>query len=72
MVSSWGWRGAAIGIVCLVASGLTMPVAAQDEGSPPPLAGEDDLDLPCFDGRLRVRDLALADDYMSGGLIRGL
>jgi hypothetical protein len=44
-------------------------VVAQDTtGSPPPLAGEENQDLPCFDGRLRIRDLAQADPYMAEGL----
>jgi len=46
------------------------PLAAQDEGTPPPLAGESDTELPCFDGRLRVRDLAYADPSVPEGLER--
>lgn len=43
-------------------------VAQDTTGSPPPLAGEENQDLPCFDGRLRIRDLAQADPYMAEGL----
>lgn len=48
------------------------PVAAlaQDEGTPPPLAGESDTGLPCFDGRLRIRDLEFADPSIPEGLAR--
>ncbi len=50
---------------------MTGTVMAQDEGgTPPPLAGESDTDLPCFDGRLRVRDLENADPSIPDGLAR--
>lgn len=48
---------------------VTTPVAAQD-GTPPPLAGERDTTLPCFDGRLRIRDLDSVDDEIPAGLER--
>lgn len=48
---------------------VTTPVVAQD-GTPPPLAGEEDTSLPCFDGRLRIRDLASVDDQIPAGLER--
>ncbi len=52
--------------------GFTPVVAmAQDEaGTPPPLAGESDTGLPCFDGRLRIRDLEHADPSIPEGLAR--
>lgn len=47
------------------------PAFAQDEdGTPPPLAGESDTSLPCFDGRLRIRDLEVADPSIPEGLER--
>jgi hypothetical protein len=49
----------------------TMSVVAQEsEGTPPPLAGESDSGQPCFDGRLRIRDLEQADSYIPEGLER--
>lgn len=48
-----------------------VPLLAQtDAGTPPPLAGESDTGLPCFDGRLRVRDLQHADGSIPDGLAR--
>ena len=44
-------------------------IGAQD-GTPPPLAGEEDTTLPCFDGRLRIRDLDDIDDEIPAGLER--
>jgi hypothetical protein len=51
---------------------LAMPTSspAQEEGTPPPLAGESDTGLPCFDGRLRIRDLENADPSIPDGLER--
>jgi hypothetical protein len=45
---------------------------AQDvpPGTPPPLAGVEDTSAPCFDGRLRIRDLEGADPYIPEGLER--
>ena len=52
-------------------AGIGEPVRADEsEGSPPPLAGEDDETLPCFDGRLRLRDLEHADPSIPEGLER--
>ncbi len=59
--------------VMAVACGLliTGTGAAQDTaGTPPPLAGESDTALPCFDGRLRIRDLENADPSIPDGLAR--
>lgn len=45
--------------------------ASQDESSTPaPLAGEDDASKPCFDGRLRIRDLEGAQESLVPGLAR--
>jgi len=47
------------------------PAIAQDGGAtPPPLAGESDTSQPCFDGRLRIRDLEHADSSIPEGLER--
>lgn len=56
-----------------VACGLLVTgtgVAQDTSGTPPPLAGESDTELPCFDGRLRVRDLENADPSIPEGLAR--
>jgi len=42
--------------------------AQDDTGTPPPLAGETDTNAPCFDGRLRIRDLEQADEAIAEGL----
>lgn len=65
----------AIGIVILamllaVGSWATSAVAQSDSGTPPPLAGESDTREPCFDGRLRIRDLENADASIPAGLER--
>ncbi len=39
-------------------------------GTPPPIAGVDDTSAPCFDGRLRIRDLEGADPFIPAGLDR--
>jgi len=60
-------------LVLLVVAVLapSVPVLAQDaEGTPPPLAGESDTSLPCFDGRLRIRDLEQANPSIPDGLER--
>jgi hypothetical protein len=49
---------------------MTSSVMAQDDGTPPPLAGEQDTSLPCFDGRLRIRDLESVDNDIPAGLER--
>ena len=54
----------------LVLATAAPATAQQDEGTPPPLAGESDTTLPCFDGRLRIRDLEYADPSIPGGLER--
>ena len=55
----------------ILLGGGMQPVAAQDDsGTPPPLAGESDESQPCFDGRLRIRDLEHADDAIPEGLER--
>jgi len=45
-------------------------VGAQDSGTSTPtsLTGDTASDEPCFDGRLRVRDLERADPYLPSGL----
>jgi hypothetical protein len=48
---------------------LVQPTIAQDS-TPPPLAGESDTSLPCYDGRLRIRDLDSVDDDIPAGLER--
>lgn len=45
-------------------------LAQSDDGTPAPLAGESDTGLPCFDGRLRVRDLQHAGESIADGLAR--
>ena len=41
--------------------------AQSDSGTPRPLAGEDDASKPCFDGRLRIRDLEGAQETLADG-----
>jgi len=53
----------------LVCTLLAIPASGQ-ESTPPPLAGESDTSAPCFDGRLRIRDLASVDDEIPQGLER--
>lgn len=63
-------RFASVGVIGLLVMLLVVsPVMAQD-GTPPPLAGEGDTSLPCFDGRLRIRDLDAIDDRIPAGLER--
>jgi hypothetical protein len=56
-------------ILALIPYGAAL---GQDDasGTPPPLAGEDDTSAPCFDGRLRIRDLEGADPFIPAGLDR--
>ncbi len=68
------WRGARLALagrsviaLCLSLMLTTSAGLAQD-GTPPPLAGEEDTTLPCFDGRLRIRDLDSVDDQIPAGL----
>ncbi len=49
---------------------LIPSAAVAQEGTPPPLAGVDDTSAPCFDGRLRIRDLEGVDPYIPAGLER--
>lgn len=42
----------------------------QDEGTPPPLPGEVNTDQPCYDGRMRIRDIENADPSIAAGLDR--
>ncbi len=56
-------------MLLLAVSMVVTPVGAQ-EGTPPPLAGEQDTSVPCFDGRLRIRDLDVVDDQIPAGLER--
>ncbi|MBA2248328.1 MAG: hypothetical protein H0W23_09370 [Chloroflexia bacterium] len=52
----------------LVASLVAGNAAAQNEtATPQPLAGEDDLTKPCFDGHLRIRDLEDAQETLTDG-----
>lgn len=46
----------------------TIVTAKQDPSTPVPLAGEDDASKPCFDGRLRIRDLENAQESLAAGL----
>lgn len=57
-------------LVLLTLAPATPVFAQDDEGTPPPLAGESDTTLPCFDGRLRIRDLEQADPSIPVGLER--
>lgn len=57
-------------LIGLMAISLTSTTSAQDTGTPETLPGENDTSQPCFDGRLRVRDLAAADASMKGGIDR--
>lgn len=60
----WPLVGVALALALSV-----LPGVAQDS-TPPPLAGESDTSLPCFDGRLRIRDLDSVDDEIPEGLER--
>jgi len=42
----------------------------ENTSTPVPLAGEDDATKPCFDGRLRIRDLKGAQESLAAGLSR--
>ncbi len=68
------WLGRWLRLVVLASIlGLLVPapaLAQDEEGTPPPLAGESDTGLPCFDGRLRIRDLENADPSIPDGLAR--
>lgn len=54
----------------LMAMGSTVAASAQDTGTPPTLPGESDTSQPCFDGRLRIRDLEAADASLKEGVDR--
>lgn len=49
---------------------LMLTVSAQDTGTPATLPGESDTTQPCFDGRLRIRDLEAADATLDRGIDR--
>ncbi len=49
---------------------LVTTTSAQDSGTPETLPGETDTSQPCFDGRLRVRDLEAADATLKPGIDR--
>ncbi len=54
-----------------LALGAVAPVLAQeDPATPSTLPGESDMSQPCFDGRLRIRDLEDADASMKEGIDR--
>ncbi len=57
-------------LVCAIIAPATLVIAQDAEGTPPPLAGESDTSLPCFDGRLRIRDLEEANPSIPDGLER--
>lgn len=59
-----------VALVALMVTGPVAILAAQDPGTPSTLPGEDDTSQPCFDGRLRVRDLEAADSSLEGGIDR--
>jgi len=57
-------------IICLMSTNSVAIVAAQDAATPSTLPGESDTTRPCFDGRLRIRDLEGADETLQAGLER--
>lgn len=56
-------------ILVISANGIAT-AAAQDAATPSTLPGETDTSRPCFDGRLRIRDLEGADATLQAGLER--
>lgn len=68
------YRALVVGLVVVLAASTAMgPLAiagAQDAGTPSTLPGETDTSQPCFDGRLRVRDLEGADVSLKEGIDR--
>jgi hypothetical protein len=54
----------------MIALGAPRAGVAQDAYGTPPLAGLDNVNEPCADGRLRIRDLENADDAIARGLDR--
>jgi hypothetical protein len=62
----WPFRIVIAGLALL----LNLSVAMAQDSTPPPLAGVNDTSLPCFDGRLRIRDLDTVDEQIPGGLER--
>ncbi|MBA2468298.1 MAG: hypothetical protein H0V37_02700 [Chloroflexia bacterium] len=69
------WRAGRTVAPCLLALVMTFSLPAlaatqSEEASPPPLAGESNAEAPCFDGRLRIRDLQHADSTIPDGLAR--
>jgi hypothetical protein len=61
-------RRLVVGVALICA--LAAPSGMAQDSTPPPLVGESDTSLPCFDGRLRIRDLASVDDDIPAGLDR--
>lgn len=65
------WRRRFLVVSCaiaLIASSIA-PVSAQDDtGTPASLDGQADTSQPCYDGRLRIRDLEHADPSIPAGL----
>lgn len=61
-------------LVCALVALLSMTglatTSAQDIGTPSTLPGESDTSQPCFDGRLRIRDLENADASIQSGIDR--
>lgn len=57
-------------LVSLMTAGPVTTVSAQDTGTPSTLPGESDTSQPCFDGRLRIRDLEAADATLERGIDR--
>lgn len=61
-------RSMAVAVLVLVMSAGAGVAAQTDLSTPAPLAGEDDASKPCFDGRLRIRDLENAQESLAAGL----
>ncbi len=59
-----------LAIACLGPWRFTVSAQEGDSGTPTSLTGDTATDEPCFDGRLRVRDLERADPYLPKGLTR--
>lgn len=62
-----------VALVAALFLSLTVGTGAafqDDPSTPVPLAGEDDASKPCFDGRLRIRDLEGAQESLAAGLTR--
>lgn len=57
-------------LVALLSMSAPAAASAQDTATPSTLPGESDTSRPCFDGRLRIRDLENADASMQAGIDR--